>query len=183
MWPQLEQECGRLDSLIDEILNLARLEQERLEPEFFDFPALLQSVVEDNQRLYPDQQVVLDCPPALRLYSTPALLQRALDNLLRNALRFNATGQPVRLSVEQQSAVIRICVRDNGPGVDSQLLPHITRPFVRASGQPGNGHGLGLAIVQRCTEQLNGVLQLDNHPLGGFQACIQLPLNSQLEKQ
>lgn len=177
MWPQLEQECVRLDSLIDEILSLARLEQEVVEKETFELSSLLQDLVEDNRPLYPQQTISLICPDSLKLHSAPTLLNRALDNLLRNALRFNPPELPVELLVERQNGFVRICVLDQGPGVDSQLLPQITRPFMRANGQSGNGYGLGLAIVQRCTEQLSGKLHLANRHTGGFQACLRLPVS------
>lgn len=178
MWPRLEQECSRLDSLIDEILNLARLEQVQSSAERFALRSLLQKLAEDHALLHPEIPVQLDCPVELQLHSKADILERALDNLLRNALRFSPAQGQVELQAIVEKDAVRICVKDTGPGIDPALLPRITAPFVRAPGQESQGHGLGLAIVQRCVEQLGGRLELNNHPQAGLQACIQLPLQA-----
>lgn len=183
MWPKLEQECSRLDSLIDEILNLARLEQSQPEPEHFALQPLLQSLADDYALLYPQNPVRLDCASDVQLYSNAEVLTRALDNLLRNGLRFSPASAHVALQVSAHNDQLTICVLDHGPGVDPNLLPQLTQPFVRAPGQQDQGHGLGLAIVQRCVEQLGGNLQLGNRSTGGLKACIQLPLQTAHNKQ
>ena len=77
------------------------------------------------------------------------MLKRALDNLLRNALRFSPADQPVLISVQSQGQNVTLSVRDHGPGVASEYLEQLGKPFFRAPGQSGSGHGLGLAIARR----------------------------------
>ena len=104
------------------------------------------------------------------------MLERALDNLLRNALRFNPQGQPVDLRVKEGENGLTITVRDHGPGVAIEHLAQLGEPFFRAPHQTGAGHGLGLAIARRAIERHGGSLRLDNHPEGGFIATLELPL-------
>lgn len=176
LWPRLNYECQRLDELIDEILALARVasEQPDLEPAWL-LP-LLSSLVEDAGLLAPEQQIQLHCPEQLVIHTDARILLRALDNLLRNALRFNPAGQQIELTATQQpDQQVRLQVRDHGPGAPAELLTTLSEPFVRASGQAASGYGLGLTITLRCVEQLGGHLQLANHPDGGFVASISLP--------
>lgn len=176
LWPRLNLECQRLDGLIDEILTLARVTQEQPEHELIQLHSLCQQLIEDARLLAPAQWFEFDCPETLTLYSDARLLRRALDNLLRNALRFSPTDQPVELSVMSMAEdELRIQVRDHGPGVDEQLLARLAEPFVRANGQASQGYGLGLTITQRCVEQLGGQLALNSPAEGGFVASIRLP--------
>jgi signal transduction histidine kinase len=104
------------------------------------------------------------------------MIERAVDNLLRNAQRFNPPGQPIELHAQRQGERILISVRDHGPGVDAEHLSQLGEPFYRAPGQTAQGHGLGLAIARRAAERHGGSLILANHPTGGFIASIDLPL-------
>lgn len=176
LWPKLVLECGRLDALIDEILVLARMEQDSPQAERINLSALLQELREDCLLLAPGQQIDIDCPDALELWLAKAFLQRALDNLLRNALRFNPPGTAIEIRVLQTQEQLSIGIRDHGPGVSEDLLGQLTHPFIRAQGQQSEGYGLGLSITERAVRQLKGELVLANHPEGGFVASILLPV-------
>ncbi|MCY1184123.1 Sensor protein QseC [compost metagenome] len=104
------------------------------------------------------------------------MLERALDNLLRNALRFNPQGLPIELKAERNGDKIVLSVRDHGPGVASEHLTQLGEPFFRAPNQTAPGHGLGLAIARRAAERHGGNLVLANHPEGGFVASLELPV-------
>jgi two-component system OmpR family sensor kinase len=178
-WPRLTQECDRLEALISEILALARLDADPGAAQPVDFPALLRKLQEDAQLGAPQQKITLDIEPGVSLYGWPDMLERALDNLLRNALRFNPPGQPIELSVNRQANELHLTVHDHGPGVANEHLTRLGEPFFRAPGQSTAGHGLGLAIARRAAERHGGHLALSNHPDGGFSACLVLPLKPQ----
>lgn len=177
LWPRLRLECERLDSLIDEILTLARITREQPNPEQVQLLPLLTGLVEDARLLEPEQQIQLDCPAGLELHTDARTLERVLDNLMRNALRFNPVGKAISLSARMQpdGQGILLQIRDQGPGAPTDLLDRLAEPFVRAAGQSTNGYGLGLTIALRCVEQLKGRLELGNHIEGGFVASIHLP--------
>ena len=175
LWPRLGQECDRLEALIQEILTLARLDSEPGARQPVPLRPLLEKLIEDARLLHPEQQIRLDCPESAVLSAWPDMLERALDNLLRNALRFNPVGQPVEIRVTAQAGAWQVEVRDHGPGVADEYLARLGEPFFRAPQQSGSGHGLGLAIVRRSAERHGGHLELVNHVDGGFVARLTLP--------
>ncbi|MCU1716512.1 sensor histidine kinase [Pseudomonas sp. 5P_3.1_Bac2] len=175
-WPRLSQECDRLEALISEILDLARVDADSGAAQPVAIAALLGKVCDDARIEAPHQQINIQVEPNLSLNGWPDLLQRALDNLLRNALRFNPAGQAIELQARRNAEQLIVSVRDHGPGVAAEHLAHLGEPFYRAPGQANSGHGLGLAIARRAAERHGGSLLLANHPQGGFSASLQLPL-------
>ena len=176
LWPRLTRECDRLESLISEILTLARVDADQASAEHVELNALLYSVQKDASMAVPEQPVQLDAEPDLSLNGWPLMIERAVDNLLRNAQRFNPPGQPIELSAAREGEHITIKVRDHGPGAAEEHLTQLGEPFFRAPGQTAAGHGLGLAIARRAAERHGGRLVLGNHPDGGFIATLELPL-------
>lgn len=175
LWPRLTKECDRLEALISEILALARLDANPGAVQPVNIVAMLQKLTEYVQISAPEQRVQINLEPNLNLQGWPDMLERALDNLLRNALRFNPPGEPIELTVRGKPDGVEISVRDHGPGVDEQHLAQLGEPFFRAPGQTAAGHGLGLAIARRAVERHGGSLQLNNHPQGGFCASLLVP--------
>lgn len=176
LWPRLTRECDRLEALISEILVLARVDADNASAEDIDLNPLLKNLQKDALLGAPDQPVQLSAEPQLQLKGWPTMIERALDNLLRNAQRFNPQGQPIEMQARRQGERIVISVRDHGPGVDAEHLSQLGEPFYRAPGQTAQGHGLGLAIARRAAERHGGHLILANHPNGGFSASLDLPL-------
>lgn len=178
IWPRLTKECDRLEALISEILALARLDADPGAPTRIDMPSIFQQL-EDNARIVsPAQRIETRMNADIELLGWPDMLERALDNLLRNALRFNPEGQPIELNARREGDSALLSIRDHGPGVDQAHLAQLSEPFFRAPGQTTAGHGLGLAIARRAAERHGGELLLDNHPDGGFVASLKLPLGS-----
>ncbi|WP_460117205.1 sensor histidine kinase [Pseudomonas sp. S2_C03] len=174
--PRLTRECDRLEALISEILVLARVDADNASAEEVDLNALLSTLQKDAQLGSPEQTVDLDAEENLSLRGWPTMIERAVDNLLRNAQRFNPVGQPIEVQARRQGERIVVQVRDHGPGVDNEHLSQLGEPFYRAPGQTAAGHGLGLAIARRAAERHGGSLALANHPQGGFVATLELPL-------
>ncbi|MDP2226956.1 MAG: ATP-binding protein [Moraxellaceae bacterium] len=103
-------------------------------------------------------------------------LKRMLDNLISNALHYGGAPLAMRTGVEDKSVVL--VLRDHGPGIDEATLPELLQPFVRGeSARTTQGSGLGLAIVARIVKMHNGRLDIRNHPDGGLEVTITLPLN------
>ncbi|MEB0206504.1 HAMP domain-containing sensor histidine kinase [Pseudomonas sp. CCC3.1] len=176
LWPRLTRECDRLESLISEILALARVDADQASAEHIELNLLLNAVQKDASLAAPEQPVQLHAEPGLSLSGWPTMIERAVDNLLRNAQRFNPAGQPIELTAVRSGEHIAIGVRDHGPGVAEEYLAQLGEPFFRAPGQTAAGHGLGLAIARRAAERHGGRLVLGNHPDGGFIATLELPL-------
>lgn len=177
LWARLTQECDRLEALIGEILALARLDAEPGAAQPLDLRQLLDEVQANARLVAPDQQLHIHMENRpLTLQGWPDMLRSALDNLLRNALRFNPTAQPIEIDITTGNGLLRIAVRDHGPGAPPETLARLGEPFFRAPNQQAAGHGLGLAIARRAAERHGGNLLLDNHPQGGFVATLELPV-------
>lgn len=176
IWPRLAKECDRLEALISEILELSRLDAEPGAAIDVDLPDMFEQLKDNARIVAPTQRIDSRVEPGIRYTGWPDMLERALDNLLRNALRFNPEGVPVELRAQRDGQDLVISVRDHGPGVADEHLPQLSEPFFRAPGQTAAGHGLGLAIARRAAERHGGQLQLANHPDGGFIARLRLPL-------
>ncbi|KIQ34914.1 sensor histidine kinase [Pseudomonas viridiflava] len=175
LWPRLGRECDRLEALISEILALARLDADFGSAEPVDLDGLLHRLKNDTQLDGAEQTIQIQVQSDLQLQGWPDMIERALDNLLRNALRFNPPGQSIDLQATRVDNRIRLSVRDHGPGVAEEHLAQLGEPFYRAPGQTAPGHGLGLAIARRAAERHGGSLTLGNHPEGGFIATLDLP--------
>ncbi len=103
------------------------------------------------------------------------LLQRCLQNLLVNALRY---AKGVSVTLERAVSGVFIHIDDRGPGIAPELLATITDPFVRGEGsrnQVSGGYGLGLSIAQRIAASHGGELMLSNRDGGGLRVSILLP--------
>lgn len=176
LWPRLNQECDRLEALISEILALARLDSNPGASQTIDIGELLDRLHTDARLSAPDQQIHLKIESGLSLQGWPDMLERALDNLVRNALRFSPADQPIELRAERRQDRLLLSVRDHGIGVPDEHLSQLGEPFFRAPGQTAAGYGLGLAIARRAAERHGGQLRLANHAEGGFIATLDLPL-------
>ncbi|MET1078456.1 MAG: HAMP domain-containing sensor histidine kinase [Pseudomonas sp.] len=176
LWPRLVRECDRLEALISEILALARLDADPGPARTLELATLLAQLRDTALLSASQQRIQIDCPAGLTLQGWPEMLERAVDNLLRNAVRFNGGERPIELSAQRQGDQVVLSVRDHGPGVEPEHLARLGEPFFRAPGQDSEGHGLGLAIARRAVERHGGRLDLDNHPQGGFTARLSLPL-------
>lgn len=111
------------------------------------------------------------------LYGNPNALESALENIVRNALRYSHTKISVSFSVDKDG--ITVNVDDDGPGVSPEDREQIFRPFYRtdeARDRESGGTGLGLAIVETAIQQHRGWVKADDSPLGGLRLTIWLPL-------
>jgi len=103
----------------------------------------------------------------------------ALDNVIRNGIRHTQTDSSVDINLLVQEYNVCVNIRDHGEGVEEEKLEHLFDPFFRASEareHDGSGYGLGLAIVRRAIEMHGGNIVAHNHPDGGLQVDIRLPL-------
>ncbi|WP_109123883.1 ATP-binding protein [Dyella sp. C11] len=120
----------------------------------------------------------VDVPEHVRILGKPMALRRAIDNLMRNAMRHGAAPYGASLVVAGNEA--RCVITDHGTGVPEHLLNRLGEPFLRGNEARSDavGNGLGLASTRRIAAQHGGRLLLRNLPAGGFEAMLVLPLRS-----
>jgi two-component system sensor histidine kinase MprB len=167
----LEGETEELTRLINEVVELAT-DRRGDEPEVaVQLGPLVERVAaRAAQRSGRDVPVTVDDTVVV---GRPLALERAVGNLVENALKFDESGGPV----EVECAAGRVEVRDRGPGFSDEDLPHVFDRFFRATAARSRpGSGLGLAIVSDVVEHLGGRVYAGNRPGGGAFVGFQLPL-------
>jgi signal transduction histidine kinase len=170
---QLARDSGRLGHLIDDLLNLARLDaRERPHREPVDLADLASAAVAATPTTDAAARVeLLSAGPVPAIGDRDALL-RALRNLLDNAL---AVADTVTVEVTRTETGPTMSVSDNGPGVPADQRERIFEPFVRLPRRPRSGTGLGLAIVRRTIESHGGTITCEPSPTGGARFTLRLP--------
>jgi two-component system OmpR family sensor kinase len=185
---RVDAESRRLDELVGELLTLSRVESGAPGfDDYFDLGALLAKIVEDARFEAQASRVSItanlaETEPALR--GNAELMRRALENIVRNALRHSSAGQTVSvdLACDRKAAAFEIRVADLGPGVPAEALERMFEPFVRlASSAPGTvppgGFGLGLAIARRAVVAHGGTIRAENRSPRGLLVVIRLPFD------
>ncbi len=180
-WLQrIDVEAGRMDRLVGELLTLARIEAGMVsaQKEAFDLVDLLAAVVDDArfEAQGAGKDVLLSAPASLPVQGDPELLQRAIENVVRNAVRYTVEGSAVQVRADLDRAVVRIAVTDQGPGIAAQDLTSIFDPFQRGGGKSqGEGYGLGLAIARQVLEAHRGFIVAENGAAGGLIVRMEWP--------
>jgi signal transduction histidine kinase len=180
---RIERESIRMDKLVDELLTLSRLEAGALTAakEEIDMAELLHQIVGDAQfeATSQDRFVIAQGLPEVFLLGQPDLLARAIENVVRNAIKHAPEGDSVIVESVADGGTLRIRVLDRGPGVAPGDLASIFQPFFRSSGTDKDveGHGLGLAIARQVVAQHGGTIAAANREGGGLAVEIVLPLD------
>lgn len=113
----------------------------------------------------------------LKIRINPALLKRALGNLVRNSVRYGE-GKPLKVKIEKKGSDVRIGVLDRGPGLPEEWKEQVFEPFARpeaARTREGGCAGLGLAIVKSCAESMGGRVFCRNRNEGGLEVVLVIP--------
>jgi two-component system, OmpR family, sensor kinase len=180
---RIEREAERLDDLIGEILRLARLNssQPGLHIERFDYANLIGEIAEDAriEATAQGKQLGFDYAGELMLDGDPELLRSAVENVVRNAVRYTQPGTTVEVALQRKGNQLVVMVRDHGPGVPETEIGRLFEPFYRVSQQArerdSGGYGVGLAITARVMSAHHGKVEALNHPDGGLQVTLTLP--------
>jgi two-component system OmpR family sensor kinase len=179
---RLEREIERLDSLISQVLKLARLHgtDAPFARETFELDEVIEEVVRDANY----EGAVKNCRVRLQGAATAAvngnrdLLRSAVENVLRNAVHYSPQDAPVDVSVTRAESGVVILIRDQGPGVPDKDLERIFEPFYRVAesrDRDTGGEGIGLAITAQVMKAHGGSAQAANRRPGGFEIRLNLP--------
>jgi two-component system, OmpR family, sensor kinase len=179
---RLEREIERLDSLISQVLKLARLHgsEAPIEREAFDVDEVIEEVVRDANF----EGAVKGCNVELHgtanstVRGNRELLRSAVENVLRNAVRYSPQGALVDVIVERGDAGLSIVIRDHGPGVPASDLERIFEPFYRVAesrDRDTGGEGIGLAITSQVMRAHGGSAGANNRVCGGLEVRLSLP--------
>jgi two-component system sensor histidine kinase CpxA len=179
---RIERETTRLNEMIGELLTLSRLEAAGApeHAEKVDLSALAAAIVEDVafEAEQHQTQVALDARPAVKLEGDRELLRRAIENVLRNAVRFTDHGSTIDVALTENDGAIELRVRDRGPGVPEEAAEKIFEPFYRVDtdrARAKGGTGIGLAITHRAVVLHGGTVTAKNAQGGGLEIVMRFP--------
>ena len=173
-WDRMNGEVDRMGRLVDELLTLARLDQQpELRFRNVDVSRLVRDAAEDLRVQQPERHLTVDAEGTLLVRADESGLRQVLGNLLSNVRTHTPADVPVRLGVERADGVVRLCVEDKGPGLCEEDAARVFDRFFRAGG--GAGSGLGMAIVQGVVEAHGGEVRVDTAPGEGLRVTVTLP--------
>jgi len=176
--------AGRVLDLINQILDVARLEARRmpLHARPLDIGSFSEACLRRFQPLAERNGLTLSYVPPprpLTAWADPDHLEKVLVNLISNAVKFTPPGGTVRVNVAPEAAAVRVDVRDSGPGIPPSDLPHIFDRFYRvdeASTRRQPGTGIGLALAKELVDLLGGSLSVSSEEGFGSTFTMTLPL-------
>ncbi|MCR6688814.1 DUF4118 domain-containing protein [Cellulomonas sp.] len=173
----LEDSTGRLERLIDNLLDLSRLQTGSVRAVLR--PTSLDEVVPFAVEGYPAAAVRLMVADDLPLVRTdPGLLERIIANLVSNAVRHSPPGVAVVVSAQAVAGTIVVRVVDRGPGLPDDLKAHMFTAFQRLGDTSGTGLGLGLAVADGLATAVGASLAVEDTPGGGLTMLVTVPLDT-----
>ena len=181
--------CHRLTQLVKELFELSKLDAGRINPvyECFSLAELLQDVTQKFSLSAQQKNITITSEQSEQLFMVNAdisLIERVLENLIDNALRYTPSGGHIQLSLSQQKSHVEVGIKDSGIGLTEEDLPHIFERYYR--GQKPTEYqqqstGLGLAIVKRILELHNSSISVESTLHQG--TCFKFPLTTENIKQ
>ncbi|MGO4458596.1 ATP-binding protein [Streptomyces sp. M-16] len=172
----IEDGADRLAALIGNLLDMSRLNTGTVVPLIRETD--LDEVVPMALGGVPEDSVELDIPETLPMIAVDrGLLERAVANIVENAVKYSPDGQPVNVTASALHERVELRVVDRGPGVPDEAKDRIFEPFQRHGDAPrGAGVGLGLAVARGFTEAIGGTLTAEDTPGGGLTMVLTLPI-------
>jgi len=182
---RLEREIERLDSLISQVLKLARLHgtDAPFVREAFDLDEVIEEVVRDAnfEGAVKNCRVRLEGAAKAAVNGNRDLVRSAVENVLRNAVRYSPQDSRVDVSVARSGTDVSILIRDGGPGVPARDLERIFEPFYRVAesrDRDTGGEGIGLAITAQVMKAHGGSASAANRREGGLEVRLSLPADA-----
>lgn len=175
---RIEQAAGRLDQLIQDMLNYSRVLSEHPELEEVNCETLIRSIIAERAFLQPPRANVVIAGPLPPVRAHAATLAQCLFNILENAAKFVKPGSPCHIVVQSErlQTSVRLWIKDNGIGIPADLLDKVFGVFQRLHREDEYpGTGIGLAIVRKAVERMGGKVGVESRPGEGSRFWLELP--------
>ncbi len=180
----IDGECRRLSRLIDNVLDFSRIEQGKRHYRLVtvDLVEIVQDTINAMQYQFDisafECELHLKCT-ACRVSADPAAIQDALINLVSNAIKYSDQEKRIDVEVKRDNYGACVSVRDYGPGISSDDMPHLFEPFYRSPNehtQRQGGVGLGLSLIRHIMTGHNGAVEVESVPGRGSSFSLILPI-------
>jgi two-component system sensor histidine kinase CpxA len=177
-----QREVERLDSMIENVLSLSRLENtlHEAEHEETNVNLLLQSIIKDEQFIADKKLIIIEleaCEDIIML-ADQILLTSAISNVLSNAVKYSPARSNIKVILFEDKQEVTLTISDSGNGVPEQAVSQLFNPFYRvnlARDRKTGGTGLGLAIAKQAIIAHRGKIFAKNNPIKGLSVIIQIP--------
>ena len=177
-------EARRLTNMVEELLEFSRIQDGRftLTVEPMDIKAELEDAVYTYREFFRREGIELnytDCEEEFPLLNgDPERLRQVFCNLLDNAAKHGGSGKRIDTAIARDEDQVVITIRDYGPGIPAEELPHVKYKFYKGSSK-ARGSGIGLAVCDEIITRHEGTLDIDNAEGGGCTVTIHLPIRAQ----
>src|SRR5436309_6300397 len=171
-------ECERLSGIVDNLLFVARVDaaREPIAPMRFDARAAVEKIASFYQMIADDHHVTIRCSGEGQIYADSALFERAVGNLVDNALRFTPANGSIQIAIAEHAANFEVVVSDTGCGIAPEHLPRVFDRFYRAESSRGSdGAGLGLALVKSIVDLHGGSARIQSEVGRGTTVTLIFP--------
>lgn len=182
---RIAKDADQIDAMLGDILTLSRLDLgESSNFETIQLDQLLCNLIDDAQFEAQGKNITVACKAEsnITVNGSPSLLSSAIENVVRNAIRYTPEHGEIQVTLKQnRDSTATVSISDNGPGVPSNELGNIFRPFHRvgnARDRHTGGHGVGLAICAAAIANHHGSVSASNRRQGGLTVSIDLPTTS-----
>ncbi|WJG09289.1 two-component system sensor histidine kinase EnvZ [Aliiglaciecola sp. LCG003] len=164
-----------MNDIIDQFIDYVR-QDTRERREKLPLNELIEDVVQ-ARNIEEHHHIDTALTPMPNIMIRKVAIKRVLDNLIENAFRYGSKTILISSGVDKAHQKIFFSVRDYGKGIPEDQIENLFQPFTQGDIARGSvGSGLGLAIIKRIVSLHNGSIKLSNHPEGGLEACVYLPL-------
>ena len=177
-------EARRLTNMVEELLEFSRIEDGRftLSIETVDIKAELEDAVYTYKEFFRKEGIILNYEDTEEEFPTieadPERLRQVFCNLLDNAAKHGGSGKRIDTAIARDEDQVVITIRDYGPGIPAEELPHVKYKFYKGSSK-ARGSGIGLAVCDEIITRHEGTLDIDNAEGGGCIVTIHLPIRAQ----
>src|SRR5437773_88435 len=171
-------ECERLSGIVDNLLFVARVDaaREPIAPTRFDARAAVEKIASFYQMIADDHHVTIRCSGEGQIYADSALFERAVGNLVDNALHFTPEQGSIQIVLAEHAANFEVAVSDNGCGIAPEHLPRVFDRFYRVKSSRGSdGAGLGLALVKSIVDLHGGSARIQSEVSRGTTVTLIFP--------
>jgi two-component system sensor histidine kinase KdpD len=173
----IDKETDRLTTLVGNLLDMSRVQAGVLQPALT--PTMLEEVVPAAVHSIGLRRQVVDTyvpETLLPVRADPALLERAIANIVDNAVSYTPGGQRVRVEASEVGRRVQLRVMDHGPGIAEPDRQRVFQPFQRVGDSRPGGIGLGLAVARGFLSAMGATIEIDDTPGGGATVTISLPV-------
>jgi len=176
---EIETAVRRLRRVVDNLLDMTRLETGRLHLEsiWCDMDDLMNAALEQIADVVRDHRIKIVVRPELSSFKLDfALMQHTLSNLLSNAAQYSPPGTEIRVTARREENQLVVRVSDQGPGFAEEMMHHAFDKFYRGPNAKPGGTGLGLSIVRGFVQAMGGQVEVANDPAGGAVFTLRVPV-------